>query len=115
MKFAFALFLISPAALASGNHEIKGFHFANCGQHACVEVWADKGFLSQLQFAFATDGATTVKVTDLESKKELIWTGSASSLNPSLKLITLDQPNSSTVLISLDDFKAETIAGKTAP
>lgn len=108
-----AALLLTTSIARAANQEIKDFHFAQCSMKACIEVWADKGYLSQLSLTFATEGPTRLKLTNLQTKETKEFTGLSSSFNTRLNSIALDQPHEGAVLVSLDDYKIEIFPGVT--
>lgn len=101
-----AIFVATPSAFAKKNHEIKGFHFASCDETHCVEAWADKGYMSQLQFGFTTEGATRVLLTSVDKKIRKEIMGTDCTYHPRINVLTLEQPNGSSI-ISLSDFSVQ--------
>ena len=105
-----ATFLVGASSQAA-NQEIRGFHFSTCSDSQCLELWADVGLMSQLQFSFSTTGQTRVTLRDLKTGAVTTLEGSNASYLPNLDCITLEQTNGSSAVISVNTFKVEKFPG----
>lgn len=99
-----AVYLVSFSAQA-GNNEIRGFIFHSCEANRCIEVKAERAWLSQGDGSFVTEGKTSLSVFD-DGKVKSTYVGREAIAQPELDTITLEQDNG-VVLLNLKDGKAE--------
>lgn len=108
---AFALVAFSGSQARSAQNEIKGFRFQTCSvTNLCIEVTADKAWLSQLNGGFTTGENAKVVVKDPKGKIVNEWKGTSSAHHPSLKKITVDLLDGGLVTISTETGSSETLA-----
>lgn len=99
-----ALHSISHSAMGAAN-EIRGFVFHSCESARCIEVKADRAWLSQGDGSFVTDGRTALAVFE-NGKMKRTYIGLEAIAQPSLDTITLEQEDG-IILVNLKDGKAE--------
>ncbi len=111
-----ALGINLPECWSVTQHQIEGFHFRSCAKQICVEVRAQRAWLSQLNGAFTTEGNTNVKVSRETAASELDQivdphrqidvlelSGTTATFNPKLNVLRLDDHSGDSNLISLQD------------
>lgn len=86
-----------------GNQMISGFKFQTCREQKCIEVGAEKAWMSQLGFSFTTEGATTITVRD--GAKTTVVKGSDATMNERLKLLVVDDASGNVRMFSLDELQ----------
>lgn len=92
-------------ALANGDQEIIGFHYASCSARECVDVRAPKAYLSTIGFGFSTVGPTELKVIDITGQEKAHHWGQSASFSPILNLVTLEKSDDDIVLYSISEQK----------
>jgi len=92
----------APAALAS-NHQINGFHFQDCNSVRCVEVTAERAWLSQVGFGFSAKGPSRLVIRAADGKVMREFVGADAALHSSVQAIALDTDDGSLLYFLTDD------------
>lgn len=104
---AFAVFSIpllsSMSQAGSENNVMKNFRYTSCSKLECVEIQAEKAWISVAGGGFTTDVAATLKIFTIDgqlksSKKEVTAT-----FNPKLDIITFEKENGEFLLYTLSE------------
>jgi hypothetical protein len=98
-----------------GSGAISGFHYTSCSKIECVELTAEKAFLSVLSGGFTTDGLTSLTTRELDGRQKSTILGTTASFNPGLGVLTFEKTNGGLVLYSLKDSRAQNFGSGVTP
>ena len=105
LAVAMSVILLSSLSAQASSNEIRGFIFHSCEANRCIEVKAERAWLSQGDGSFVTDGKTSLSVFD-DGKVKSTYVGLEAIAQPQLDTITLEQDNG-VPLVNLKDGQAE--------